>query len=425
MDDYSVAARFSWAAKRETTRTEDLAYCLLGIFGVYMDLQYGEGENAFRRLQEVISKSTTDMSIFAWQAAPDDKQKFRGLFAKSPSEFVRCAAFARKPLISRSENEYSITNNGLRFEQQLISVVKDPDRLKFREHIEPNVHSGEAFDEHIKRMGVVSMDLEIELHNTASSTGTFRIPQCMHIGIFLTMVQGRYVRTWPHFLSLQFSPEIAGTVVPGNQPAAIYAPATLTEQESWCLRNALQYQAVVKLIDNSELGYCMSMKHPIPQSAWHPHCRSFRLQGCGDTGVHCGWLIDIDPSLSGIPHQPFECLVVCTLKNNEARSYIFARENGRWKVGGWSLSPQVFFYTVYRMSSEETEFDRYQEWVHNSHDHHRAGHWDGESRASLTISKPDNRTLDRSYQIDITVSYKRCRDLTSTGGLYTWARPRY
>jgi len=28
----SVAARMSWAAHRETTRTEDLAYCLLGIF---------------------------------------------------------------------------------------------------------------------------------------------------------------------------------------------------------------------------------------------------------------------------------------------------------------------------------------------------------------------------------------------------------
>ena len=47
----SVAQRMSWASKRETTRTEDLAYCLLGIFGVNMPLLYGEGSNAFLRLQ--------------------------------------------------------------------------------------------------------------------------------------------------------------------------------------------------------------------------------------------------------------------------------------------------------------------------------------------------------------------------------------
>jgi len=47
----SVAQRMSWASERETTRTEDLAYCLLGIFGVNMPLLYGEGSKAFLRLQ--------------------------------------------------------------------------------------------------------------------------------------------------------------------------------------------------------------------------------------------------------------------------------------------------------------------------------------------------------------------------------------
>ena len=47
----SVAQRMSWASERETTRKEDLAYCLLGIFGVNMPLLYGEGSKAFLRLQ--------------------------------------------------------------------------------------------------------------------------------------------------------------------------------------------------------------------------------------------------------------------------------------------------------------------------------------------------------------------------------------
>jgi hypothetical protein len=47
----SVAQRMSWASERETTRTEDMAYCLLGLFGVNMPLLYGEGNKAFLRLQ--------------------------------------------------------------------------------------------------------------------------------------------------------------------------------------------------------------------------------------------------------------------------------------------------------------------------------------------------------------------------------------
>jgi hypothetical protein len=48
----------SWSKNRETTREEDKAYSLLGIFDVYMPLIYGEGtKNAFRRLKEEIKRS--------------------------------------------------------------------------------------------------------------------------------------------------------------------------------------------------------------------------------------------------------------------------------------------------------------------------------------------------------------------------------
>ncbi|EIW51971.1 HET-domain-containing protein, partial [Trametes versicolor FP-101664 SS1] len=62
----SVAQRMSWASLRETTRVEDRAYSLLGIFGVHLSPIYGEGDNAFRRLQEEIIKTIPDQSIFAW-----------------------------------------------------------------------------------------------------------------------------------------------------------------------------------------------------------------------------------------------------------------------------------------------------------------------------------------------------------------------
>ncbi|KAK2773023.1 het domain-containing protein [Colletotrichum kahawae] len=66
LDAASVAERMSWASKRRTTRLEDIAYCLLGIFGINMPLIYGEGERAFQRLQKAIIYEKDDQSIFAW-----------------------------------------------------------------------------------------------------------------------------------------------------------------------------------------------------------------------------------------------------------------------------------------------------------------------------------------------------------------------
>ncbi|EJF59843.1 HET-domain-containing protein [Dichomitus squalens LYAD-421 SS1] len=66
LDDFSVAQRLSWAARRETTRKEDRAYSLLGIFNINMPTLYGEGERAFHRLLEEIVRRIPDQSIFAW-----------------------------------------------------------------------------------------------------------------------------------------------------------------------------------------------------------------------------------------------------------------------------------------------------------------------------------------------------------------------
>jgi hypothetical protein len=48
----------SWAESRQTTRGEDKAYSLLGIFGIHLPLIYGEGEaHAFKRLKKEIEPS--------------------------------------------------------------------------------------------------------------------------------------------------------------------------------------------------------------------------------------------------------------------------------------------------------------------------------------------------------------------------------
>jgi hypothetical protein len=75
-----VAMRMSWAAKRKTTRVEDIAYCLLGIFDISMPLLYGEGEKAFLRLQERIAESRNDLTLFAWRQPMSESSYHRGPF---------------------------------------------------------------------------------------------------------------------------------------------------------------------------------------------------------------------------------------------------------------------------------------------------------------------------------------------------------
>ncbi|CAI0652494.1 unnamed protein product [Colletotrichum noveboracense] len=75
-----VARRMSWASRRITTRVEDIAYCLLGIFDIHMPMLYGEGEKAFVRLQEEIIRRFNDTSIFLF--SPNAS----ALYSFSPSE---------------------------------------------------------------------------------------------------------------------------------------------------------------------------------------------------------------------------------------------------------------------------------------------------------------------------------------------------
>lgn len=53
---FSVDERLRWVVGRTTKRIEDKAYCLLGIFDVFIPPMYGEGDNAWKRLKEEIVK---------------------------------------------------------------------------------------------------------------------------------------------------------------------------------------------------------------------------------------------------------------------------------------------------------------------------------------------------------------------------------
>lgn len=118
LSDFAVARRMSWASMRETTRVEDMAYCLLGIFEVNMSLIYGEGLKAFERLQKAIVQTTPDLSIFAWTDDRVPCREFAGVLAESPRQFSRCRDIEMTPGDSIYAN-FVITNRGVQLEASL------------------------------------------------------------------------------------------------------------------------------------------------------------------------------------------------------------------------------------------------------------------------------------------------------------------
>ncbi|TBU22892.1 hypothetical protein BD311DRAFT_769529 [Dichomitus squalens] len=134
----SVARRMSWAARRVTTRKEDEAYSLLGIFGVNIAPIYGEGDRAFIRLQEEILARIPDQSIFAWNlhlplSLHPHSQTFHqaSLFALSPAWFLSSGniyAIPREELSRRLQLRippatHSMTSYGIRTVLPIISIT--------------------------------------------------------------------------------------------------------------------------------------------------------------------------------------------------------------------------------------------------------------------------------------------------------------
>ena len=118
LESASVARRMSWACDRKTTRTEDEAYCLMGLFDVNMPMLYGEGKKAFIRLQEEIMKNSDDQSIFAWKESAADDDCHYGLLAKSPKNFETSGNIFPYRDWERSA-PFSVSNKGLRIEFHL------------------------------------------------------------------------------------------------------------------------------------------------------------------------------------------------------------------------------------------------------------------------------------------------------------------
>lgn len=86
---------------------------------------YGEGDNAFLRLQEEIIKRSDDMSIFSWVSSKAPFSKYRGLLAPSTADFAQCndIRWAR----GTNNDPYQTTHKGIHITLPLIARQGRPE----------------------------------------------------------------------------------------------------------------------------------------------------------------------------------------------------------------------------------------------------------------------------------------------------------
>jgi hypothetical protein len=113
-----------WLSKRQTTRVEDMAYCLIGLSGIPLSIAYGEGEMAFYRLQVEIHQRTPDMGLFVWKG---QSAVGNSMLAARPDSF---SFLTLRPLSSHTltddvDRSYSLTTFGLRISLLVYRIPAD------------------------------------------------------------------------------------------------------------------------------------------------------------------------------------------------------------------------------------------------------------------------------------------------------------
>ncbi|KAJ4128922.1 hypothetical protein NW768_007446 [Fusarium equiseti] len=122
---YSIAQRMSWASGRSTTRIEDQAYSLLGLFDISMPLVCGEGYEAFTRLLGQIIQKYADQSFFA------SRLHYADFLPRSPVEFCHSQTVVvnTSPQLQRHytppdySHPFNLTNIGLQITMPIVPTL--------------------------------------------------------------------------------------------------------------------------------------------------------------------------------------------------------------------------------------------------------------------------------------------------------------
>lgn len=129
----NVREKMLWASGRTTTRVEDVAYSLLGIFDISMPIAYGEGKRAFRRLMEMIVHDCREWQIFAWAGPhspyatsfPESPSGYRALTGTTAALMLSPSRLVHRPAwdLRVGYPFYAMTKKGLELEVLLVEMM--------------------------------------------------------------------------------------------------------------------------------------------------------------------------------------------------------------------------------------------------------------------------------------------------------------
>jgi hypothetical protein len=126
LSEFSIEERLIWGERRKTTEEEDQAYCLLGIFGVYMPLVYAEGrESAMGRLLREVEHCE--------QHRPHERSKIDTRTMRVKSLLLTCDTGNRFWVVPRRSNTLFTGQRELRAklkDQLLPSAVRSHEQDK-------------------------------------------------------------------------------------------------------------------------------------------------------------------------------------------------------------------------------------------------------------------------------------------------------
>ncbi|KAK3356393.1 hypothetical protein B0T25DRAFT_602828 [Lasiosphaeria hispida] len=240
-----LARRMSWASTRNTTRIEDLAYCLMGLFDVNMPMIYGEGRKAFIRLQEEILKKTSDLSLFAWQTSEPSSSGYRGLLARSPAEFLDCGSIIANNDQFRFREEIALTNKGIRMRVPIHFVENE----------------------------LYIMDLDCSRPTDDNGGGAEE-----RIGIWLVQRFDTYLRQFPG----QF---VGAEISPNSRRASIFLALDTDDQMTLPIPKHRDHR-IYLLPPETTPGYKIADLRGVPSAFWHADGRFF---GIGELTAFIGF----------------------------------------------------------------------------------------------------------------------------------------
>lgn len=142
----NVHEKMMWASTRTTTRIEDVAYSLIGIFDVSMMVAYGEGKRAFYRLMEAIIHKCDEWQIFAWAGTSSADS---AAFPESPRGFLPLNPVDSNDdllpsTVWRGDRNIVMTKRGLQIQVLLVDLSQEEATVYERigtEDVQTNAYS--------------------------------------------------------------------------------------------------------------------------------------------------------------------------------------------------------------------------------------------------------------------------------------------